>query len=69
MLNFTGKTIEGEKINFGFNDIRRIVKEDDLVILNRPREVLVKFSTVEVEKYGEEIGESNFPISVRLGFY
>jgi hypothetical protein len=36
MINFRGKTIEGEKINFGFNDIRHIVKEDDLVILDKP---------------------------------
>ena len=56
MLTFTGKTIEGEKINFGFNDIRHIIKEDDFVILDRPRDVLVKFSTVEVVKFGKEIG-------------
>jgi hypothetical protein len=69
MINFTGKTIEGEKINFGFNDIRHIIKEDDFVILDRPREVLVKFSTVEVEKVEKEVSDSNFPITVRLGFY
>jgi hypothetical protein len=69
MLTFTGKTIEGERIIFGFNDIRHIIKEDDFVILDRPRDVIVKFSTVEVEKFGKEIGESNFPISVRLGFH
>jgi hypothetical protein len=56
MLTFTGKTIEGKRINFGFNDIRHIIKEDDFVILDRPRNVLVKFSTVEVEKFGMEIG-------------
>ena len=69
MINFTGKTIEGEKINFGFNDIRHIVKEDDLVILDRPGGVLVKFSTLEVEKYVKEIGDSNFPIASRLGYH
>ena len=61
MLKFTGQTTQGDRINFGFNDIRHIVKDADLVILDRPREVLVKFSTVEVEKYGKEIGDSNFP--------
>jgi hypothetical protein len=61
MLKFTGQTTQGERINFGFNDIMHIVKDADLVILDRPREVLVKFSTVEVEKYGKEIGDSNFP--------
>ena len=69
MINFTGKTIEGKKINFGFNDIRHIVKEDDIMILDRPREVLVKFSTVEVEKVEKEISDSIFPIAVRLGFH
>jgi hypothetical protein len=69
MLNFTGKTIEGERINFGFNDIRHIIKEDDLVILETPREIIVKFSSIEVEKYGNEIRGSNFPLAARLGFY
>jgi hypothetical protein len=72
MLNFTGKTIEGERINFGFNDIRHIVKEDDLVILDNPREVLVKFSTVKVDKYEKDIGDSNYPpdaLASRLGFH
>jgi hypothetical protein len=67
--SFDKKTSLGEKINFGFNDIRHIIKEDDFVILDRPSEVLVKFSTVEVEKFGMEIGESNFPIVARLGYY
>jgi hypothetical protein len=31
------------------------------MILDRPREVLVKFSTVEVEKSGNETKDSNFP--------
>jgi hypothetical protein len=61
MLKFTGQTTQGERINFGFNDIRHIVKDADLVILDKPGDVLVKFSTVEVEKYGKEIGDSNFP--------
>jgi hypothetical protein len=72
MLNFIGKTTQGERINFGFNDIRHIVKEADLVILDRPREVLVKFSTVEVENFGKEIGDSNYPqaaLAARLGYY
>jgi hypothetical protein len=72
MLNFSGKTIEGEKINFGFNDIRHIVKEDDLVILDRPKGVLVKFSTLEVEKDEKEISDSNFPLAAlaaRLGYH
>jgi hypothetical protein len=72
MLNFTGKTIEGERINFGFNDIRHIVKEDDLVILDKPRGVLVKFSTLEVEKEEKEIRDSNFPpaaLAARLGYH
>jgi hypothetical protein len=72
MLNFSGKTIEGERINFGFNDIRHIVKEDDLVILDRPRGVLVKFSTLEVEKDEKEIKDLNFPpaaLASRLGYH
>ena len=70
MLNFTGKTmIKGERINFGFNDIRHIVKEDDLVILDGPSCILVKFSTVEVEKSRKEISDSNFPIASRLGYH
>jgi hypothetical protein len=72
MLNFSGKTIEGERINFGFNDIRHIVKEDDLVILDRPRGVLVKFSTLEVEKDEKEIEDLNFlpaGLASRLGYH
>jgi hypothetical protein len=72
MLNFKGKTIEGERINFGFNDIRHIVREDDLVILDRPGGVLVKFSTVEVEKVEKELSDSIFPpaaLAARLGYY
>jgi hypothetical protein len=72
MLNSIGKTTHGEKINFGYNDIRHIVKDADLVILDRPREVLLKFSTVEVEKFGKENGDSNFPpdaLAARLGFH
>jgi hypothetical protein len=45
------------------------VKDDDLVIPDRSGDVLVKFSTLEVEKYGKEIGESNFPIASRLGYH
>jgi hypothetical protein len=72
MLNFSGKTIQGERIYFGFNDIRHIVKEDDLVILDWPEFVLVKLSTVEVEKYGKEIGDSIIPLTAvvaRLGYH
>ncbi len=72
MLNFSGKTIEGERINFGFNDIRHIVKEDDIVILDRPRGVLVKFSTLEIEKEEKEIKDSDFPPAAlvsRLGYH
>jgi hypothetical protein len=72
MLNFTGKTIEGERITFRFNDIRHIVKEDDLVVLDRPGDILVKFSTVEVEKFEKEVSDSNFPpdaIASRLGYH
>jgi hypothetical protein len=54
MLRFIGETTQGEKINFRFTEIRHIMKDADLVILDRPREVLVKFSTVEVENYGKE---------------
>jgi hypothetical protein len=69
MLDFPGKSTQGERINFGFNNIRHIVKDDDLVIPDRSGDVLVKFSTLEVEKYGKEIGESNFPIASRLGYH
>jgi hypothetical protein len=58
MLNFTGETTLGEKINFRFTEIRHIMKDADLVILDRPREVLVKFSTVEVKNYGKETGSN-----------
>jgi hypothetical protein len=58
MLNFTGETTQGERINFRFIDIKHIMKDADLVILDRPCEVLVKFSTVEVEKYGKESGSN-----------
>jgi hypothetical protein len=50
MFKLTGKTEYGEIINFRFNEIRQIMKEADLVILDRPRDVLVKFSTIEVKK-------------------
>jgi hypothetical protein len=53
MFKLTGKTEYGETINFKFNEIRHVVKEADLVILSRPRDVLVKLSTVEVEKHGK----------------
>jgi hypothetical protein len=69
MINFTGKTIEGERIYFGFNDIRHIIKEDDFVILDRPGDILVKLSTVEVEKYEKEVRGSNFPLASRLGYH
>ncbi len=59
MLKFTGETTQGDRINFKFDDIRHIVKDADLVILDRPCNVLVKFSTVEVEKYGKDIRGSN----------
>ena len=63
MLKFTGKTIEGERINFGFNDIRHIIKEDDFVILERPSEIIVKFSSIEVEKVEKEVSDSVFPLA------
>ena len=69
MLRFTGQTTEGDTINFRFNDIRHIAKDDDLVFLDRPGNVLVKFSTVEVEKYEKEISDSNFIPDVSLGYY
>ena len=69
MLRFTGQTTQGDTINFRFNDIRHIVKDDDLVILDRPHDVLVKFSTVEVEKYEKEIIGSNLSPSVSLEYY
>jgi hypothetical protein len=53
MFKLTGKTEYGEIINFKFNEIRHVVKEADLVILGSPRDVLVKLSTVEVEKNGK----------------
>jgi hypothetical protein len=64
MLRFTGKTTKGERINFRFNDIRHIMKSDDLVILDRPGDVLVKFSTVEVEKYEKERRGSDFHLAL-----
>lgn len=69
MLEFTGKTTQGERITFGFNDIRNILRDADLVILDRPKDILVKFSTVEVDSFGREIRETDFPISGRLGFH
>ena len=54
MLNFTGETTQGERINFRYADIRHIVKDADLVILDRPCDAIVKFSTVEVENYVKE---------------
>jgi hypothetical protein len=72
MLKFTGKTIEGERINFGFNDIRHIIKEDDFVILERPSEIIVKFSSIEVEKVEKEDSDLIFPLAAlaaRLGFH
>ncbi len=50
MFKLTGKTEYGEVIYFRFNEIRQIVKEADLVLLDRPREAFVKLSTVEVVK-------------------
>ena len=69
MLNFTGINTPGEGINFGFNEIRNIVKNAAPVIQDRPIDVLVKFPTVRVEKYGKGISDSNFPIALRLGFH
>jgi hypothetical protein len=69
MLTFSGKTTQGERINFGFNDIRNIVKDNDIVILDKPRDVRVKFSTIEVEEYDKEIRGSSFPMVARLGYY
>jgi hypothetical protein len=72
MPNFTGKTTQGERINFGFKDIRHNVKNNELVILDRSGDVFVKYSTVEVEKNGKEIIGSNFPLAAlvsRLGYH
>jgi hypothetical protein len=68
MLRFTGQTEEGDTINFRFNDFRHIVKDDDLLILDKLGDVIVKFSTVEVEKYEKEIKSSNFPPEVSPGY-
>jgi hypothetical protein len=50
MFKLMGKTEYGEIIIFKFNEIRQVVKEADLVILERPKNVLVKLSTVEIKK-------------------
>jgi hypothetical protein len=69
MLRFSGQTTQGDRINFRFNDIRHIVKDKDVVVLDRPDKVIVKFSSLEVEKYEKEIRGSDFPLVVRLGFH
>lgn len=69
MIKFTGETTQGERINFGFYEIRHILKDADLVILDRPDDARVKFSTVEVDKYGKELIGAKFPIAGRLGFH
>jgi hypothetical protein len=53
MFKLTGKTEYGEIIIFRFNEIRQIVKNADLVVLDRSVDVLVKLSTVEVLKHGK----------------
>jgi hypothetical protein len=69
MLTFSGKTTQGERISFGPNDIRNIVKNNDIVILDKPRDIRVKFSTVQVEEYDKEIRGSSFPMVARLGYH
>lgn len=69
MLRFSGQTTQGDRINFRFNDIRHIVKDEDVVVLDRPDKVIVKFSSLKVEKYEKEIRGSDFPLVVRLGFH
>ncbi len=69
MLRFSGQTAQGDRINFRFNDIKHIVKDEDVVVLDRPDKVIVKFSSLEVEKYEKEIRGSDFPLVVRLGFH
>ena len=53
MFKLTGKTEYGEIIKFKFNEIRQILKDSDLVILDRPKDALVKLSTVEVLRHGK----------------
>jgi hypothetical protein len=53
MFKLTGKTEYGEIINFELNEIRQIVKAVDIVVLDKPKDVLVKLSTVEVLKHGK----------------
>jgi hypothetical protein len=69
MLRFSGQTTQGDRINFRFNDIRHIVKDEDVVVLDRPDKVIVKFSSLKVEKYDKVIRGSDFPLVVRLGFH
>jgi hypothetical protein len=72
MLKFTGKATQEERINFGFNDIRNIVKQDDNATQDRPDDVLVKFSTIEIDKNETENGGSVFPLAAlaaRLGYH
>jgi hypothetical protein len=69
MLRFSGQTTQGDRINFRSNDIRHIVKDEDVVVLDRPDKVIVKFSSLKVEKYDKVIRGSDFPLVVRLGFH
>jgi hypothetical protein len=69
MLDITRISTQDERINFGFNEIRNIVKNTDPVIQDRPGDVLGKFPSARVEKYGKGVRGSNFPIALRLGFH
>ena len=69
MLDFPRKSTQGERINFGFYDIRNIVKDNKLVNLNRLSETIVKFSNFKNEKCRMELRGSDYPLILRLGFY
>ena len=72
MHTFLGKTTQGERINFGFNDIKNIAKDHNFFNQERSRNVRVEFSTVELDKDSKEISCSNFPLAAlasRLGYH
>jgi hypothetical protein len=72
MHTFLGKTRQGERINFGYKDIRNTAKDHNFFNQERPRNVRVEFSTVEMEKDEKEFICSYFPLAAlvsRLGYH
>jgi hypothetical protein len=72
VIFFSWKTRQNGKMNFGFENNSNIVRHDNLVIHDRPSEVLVGFSNMEEKRPEKGLASTNIHLAAlasRLGFY